>query len=150
MKLGKIDWDKAREILDEFADKRTPTLEMTARFDEAGILSASVEAFKNEQTRQIVHKLNRESRDEGRQEDVFFNFEKINEDGEKEQYYSKKKNSTCKEWVGLTYKEAKKLIHADDKFWTEIYDYGVQTWGRKYQRLLKFPMPERPPQEARR
>ncbi len=142
MNNAKIDWDKVREIMDEFAGSRPRIGAITTRLDEEGILDESTWAFKCELARKIIQRLNKEARSEGRRDEQFFNFEKNTEDG-KVQYYEQQKKATRDEWVGLTHVEARKTNKQINKLY-EIFDYGCEKWGRKYQQHIKFPMPERP------
>ncbi len=143
MQAMNINWDKAREIMAGFAGRRPPIPRIADRFETEQVFELNVQQAKNDAARKIIKKLNDEACEEGRYEDRFFNFERIDKDGEKQQYYEQQAQATCDEWLSLTRIEANKTNRQISKLY-EIIDIGTEKWGRKYQRRLNFPIPERP------
>jgi hypothetical protein len=144
-----VDWDKAREIQEQTRGKRLMIDERKRLFKAGKVYDVKLEDLENELVREIIRRLNKEAREEGRFGDQLFNFTRVLEDGEKEQYYEEFDEATPQELAELSTREFKKANKQMDKFF-EIHDRATGKYGREYTNLLAFAVPKRRPKPTAR
>lgn len=136
-----VDLEKAREILESLEGKRPPIGEISRKFmDDGAYTNGFADDLINEVTRKIVHTVNKAARAEGRFDDQFFNFvrmEDTKDGGVKVQYYERFDNATALELAQLANVEYRKWNAQGVKFF-EIHDRANGKYRREYTRLLDF------------